>query len=77
MGRGDDIKELMQPKRSREYTLNVDEKTYELVSQVAKETGKSRPKVLAAFVAEAYAVYQKVKKEAKSDDVAGAGEGGR
>ena len=63
--KGDRIRELMKPKKSREFTLNIDQETYEIVTKVAEETGKSRPKVLAAFIAEAYELYEKVKNDGK------------
>lgn len=45
---------LFENRKKREYTLNVDIDTYETITRVAQQIGKSRPKVLAAFVESAY-----------------------
>lgn len=56
------IKELLQRKvRGRDWTLNVTERTYKVISRVAEETGNSRPRVLEAFVEEAHKTYQKMR----------------
>ena len=49
--------ELFEPERRREHTLSVDAKSYEIITAVSEQTGKSRPKVLAAFIETAYYQY--------------------
>lgn len=50
------IKELLVPRKpkGREFTVSVDQETYDLVGKVAVETGRSRPEVVGAFVKSAY-----------------------
>lgn len=48
------LSDLFNNKEKRAFTLNVDEATYAMITRVAEQTGKSRPKVLAAFVESAY-----------------------
>lgn len=61
------VKSLLGPRDkvppSKQFTVNVDAQTHKVISLVAKETGRSRPKVLAAFVEEAFGRYAKAKKE--------------
>jgi Leu/Phe-tRNA-protein transferase len=49
--------------KGRDWTINVNESTYKIISEVAKETGNSRPKVLEAFVEEAYKIYQNMSQD--------------
>lgn len=51
--------ELFENQKRRERTLNVDEDTYLMVTRVAAATGKSRPKVIASFVATAYEIFRR------------------
>jgi len=51
------LSELFDNRKKRAYTLNVDEDTYAMITQVAEQTGRSRPKVLAAFVSTAYSMF--------------------
>lgn len=46
-----------EDKKRREFSVSVDADTYDLITRVSKQTGKSRPKVLAAFVKTAYDAY--------------------
>jgi hypothetical protein len=48
------LSELFDNRKKRAFTLNVDEDTYSMITRVAEQTGKTRPKVLAAFVKSAY-----------------------
>lgn len=50
-----------RPRTHRHWTLSVDQDTYDLVKQVSSETGKSCPRVIAAFVEAGYEEYNKVK----------------
>ena len=50
---------LFEDGNKRQYTLNADAKTYEIISAVSEQTSKSRPQVLAAFVEMAYHHYVK------------------
>lgn len=47
---------------SKLYTVNVDAETLEIVNRVKEQTGRSRPKIVAAFVKEAYQVYLRKKR---------------
>jgi len=51
--------ELFGNQKRRERTLNVDEDTYLMITRVAAATGKSRPKVIASFVATAYEIFRR------------------
>jgi hypothetical protein len=58
MDRPNDVVELFVRKENgRYYTLSVDFETYDIISKAAKATGKSKPSVLAAFVATANSVF--------------------
>jgi len=48
------LSDLFENRKKRAFTLNVDEDTYSMITRVAEQMGKSRPKVLAAFVASAF-----------------------
>jgi len=48
---------LFRPKRTREHTLSVDERTHKIITDVAEQTGQTRPNVLAAFVDIAFKHY--------------------
>lgn len=50
-----------RPTTYRHWTVNVDQDTYDLVKRVASETGRSCPRVIAAFVEAGYEEYNKVK----------------
>jgi len=55
------IDDLFKPRTARGCTLTVQLDTYEIVTKVARETGRSRPAVLEVFVAEAYELYRRKK----------------
>jgi hypothetical protein len=58
----DRVKELLRPpEKYRYYTLNADQETFQIVRRVAQETGRTCPKVLAAFVEVGYAAYLREK----------------
>ena len=50
---------LFENEYIRQHTMNVDAKTFEIITAVSEQTGKSRPRVLAAFVETAYYQYAK------------------
>lgn len=53
----DILSDLFENRKKRAFTLNVDEDTYAMITRVAEQMGKSRPKVLAAFVESAYGFF--------------------
>jgi len=64
MATGDNnLTDLFRPIRgsTRAHTLNVNAETYEIVTRVAAQLGKSRPQVLSAFV---FSAYQRFLREA-------------
>ena len=50
-----------RPKTHRHWTLSVDQDTYDLVKLVSAKTGKSCPRIIAAFVEAGYEEYRKAK----------------
>lgn len=58
------LSDLLGTQKKRTATLNVDADTYERITQVAEQTGKSRPRVLAAFVKSAYDAFVEEAQEA-------------
>jgi len=60
------LSELFDNQRKRMYTLSVDEEAYTMITRVAEQLGRSRPKVLTAFVKSAYDTFVS---EAKSAGV--------
>jgi hypothetical protein len=62
----DDMTDLFRPIRgsTRAHTLNVNAETYEIITRVAEQLGKSRPQVLSAFVSTAYQKFLREAKEA-------------
>lgn len=66
------IRDLLteRPKRgSREFTVSVDSLTFKRITQVAKETNRSRPVVLAAFVDEGMRLYEEVKEHGTQEEL--------
>ena len=65
------LSDLFTDQKKRERTLNVDEDTYNMITRVSIATGKSRPKVLASFVAAAYELFrtESAREGIKLDDI--------
>lgn len=60
----DPLDELFEPvKRKRDYTVSVNADTYDIVTKLSQETGKSRPKVIEVLIKAGYDLFEKKRKK--------------
>jgi hypothetical protein len=58
------LQELLIPKKeSRDRTVSCKQETYDILTKVSKETGRSRPEVLDAFVKAALAQFEELERQ--------------